>query len=499
MTTPTLQIVAQTLTGHFLNTLVEGILVALVVWVLIRVIGHQNSGTRFAIWFSALASVVALPFFAARSGLHSTPLFAARREMIISGAWALYIFTAWAGIAGVSLFRLAYGLWRVRQIRKSCTELDTASIDPAIAGAIQDSTSQDTTLHRRVKLCVSNEVTVPAAIGIFRPAIVFPAQLLPQLSADEFQVILLHELAHLRRWDDWTNLAQKIVKAIFFLHPAVWWIESRLNIEREMACDDAVIAQTSSPRAYASSLISFAEKLHSARTLTLAQFLVSRMHQMSARVTQILDPKRKPGSNSWKAVVAGSVALLFLTAGAGSYAPRFVAFENPNTASQSVDFSTTAAGPAFAAPRSPTSQTSATQTSATLASATQASATQASATQASLEANLAQSARAIPASFNPRQSFRARPVGNFAGQKPVATHAHALRASLLQSDAAQGNLSQPDAGMNQRPPAPATYLILQTTQYDASGAGIWTLCIWRIEGGDSAGQQLQSAIVLSVI
>src|SRR5208282_4759507 len=105
--------------------------------------------------------------------------------------------------------------------------------------------------------------------------------LLPQLSAEEIRIILLHEFAHLRRWDDWTNLVQKIVKAIFFFHPAVWWIENRLTIEREMACDDAVVAQTSSPRAYASSLISFAEKLHSARTLALAQFLVSRMRQMS--------------------------------------------------------------------------------------------------------------------------------------------------------------------------------------------------------------------------
>ena len=68
-------------------------------------------------------------------------------------------------------------------------------------------------------MCISEDVTVPAAIGFFRPAIVFPAGLLSQLSPDEIKVILLHELAHLRRWDDWTNLGQKIVKAVFFFHP----------------------------------------------------------------------------------------------------------------------------------------------------------------------------------------------------------------------------------------------------------------------------------------
>ena len=74
-------------------------------------------------------------------------------------------------------------------------------------------------------------------------------------------MILLHENAHLRRWDQWTNLAQKIVTALFFFHPAVWWIENRLTLEREMACDDIVLAQTASPRDYASFLISFAEKI----------------------------------------------------------------------------------------------------------------------------------------------------------------------------------------------------------------------------------------------
>jgi beta-lactamase regulating signal transducer with metallopeptidase domain len=70
----------------------------------------------------------------------------------------------------------------------------------------------------------------------------------------------LHELAHLRRYDDWTNLAQKLVKALFFFHPAVWWIEKQVSLEREMACDDAVLAETASPRAYAECLAHLAEK-----------------------------------------------------------------------------------------------------------------------------------------------------------------------------------------------------------------------------------------------
>jgi len=83
---------------------------------------------------------------------------------------------------------------------------------------------------------------------------------LRELSPEELRVVLLHEFAHLRRWDDWTNLLQKLVRTIFFFHPAVWWIERRLSLEREMACDEAVLAETENPQAYAECLVSLQRK-----------------------------------------------------------------------------------------------------------------------------------------------------------------------------------------------------------------------------------------------
>jgi beta-lactamase regulating signal transducer with metallopeptidase domain len=478
MMAPGLQILAQTFTGRLFNTAVESVILTVLVWGVLRVMGRSNSGTRFAIWFAALAAVVALPFIAASSTQHPTSLVAANREIILSPSWAVYIFCAWAVVASLALFRVVYGLWRVRQIRRSCVEIDPARLAPAIAEIIRDFNNhvfnnRKTNSHRQVKLCLSGEVTVPAALGFFRPAIVFPTQLWPQLSPDEIQVILLHELAHLRRRDDWTNLLQKIVKAIFFFHPTVWWIENRLTIEREMACDDTVLAQTASPRAYASSLISFAEKLNSARTLALAQFLVSRMRQMSARIAQILDPKRAPQNNSWKPVTAASLALLAISAGAAAYTPQFVAFKNSNPTQRAADFSIIGASSS-------------------------------SAIQSSLESTLEQRAHAIPATFDPRNpgsprhQFPAQTVSAVVRRKPPARHARALRASL-QLPYVQAKLPRRETALDQGSATHATYVILQTRQYDASGAGVWTLCIWKIEGGDSAAQEFQSAIVLSVI
>src|SRR6202034_273176 len=146
------------------------------------------------------------------------------------------------------LARVVVGVWQVRQIRRSCAEIPAANIHPALRELIVDA-------KRPVRLLTSEKARVPAALGFRNPAIVLPAWALRDLNADELRPILIHEMAHLRRHDDWTNLLQKAVRAVLFFHPAVWWIDARLSLEREMACDDAVLAATGHPRAYAGCLI----------------------------------------------------------------------------------------------------------------------------------------------------------------------------------------------------------------------------------------------------
>jgi Zn-dependent protease with chaperone function len=451
MTAPDLQTLAQIFTGRLLNTAIVGLVLAGMVWMLLRFIGRQNSGTRFVIWFSALLAIVALPFF---SGLRllaapsrDFPAAIPHGTITLSSSWAFYLFSAWGVGASLLLLRLSVGLCRVRQLRRHCSPVDLTTLDPAIAGILQDFGSR-----RSVTLCDSRDVAVPTAIGFFQSAIVFPAWLLSQLSAAEIKVILLHELAHLRRFDDWTNLAQKIVKAVFFFHPAVWWIENRLTLEREMACDDMVLAQTASPRAYASSLISFAEKLQTARGLALAQALVSRMRHMTLRVAQILDAKRPNRTALWTPVLGLSAGMFALVFVAAPYAPQFVAFQPQPRQGQPEAVQATNGGVQPAATHAAMSRTGI--------------------------ANVGLQPRMIPASFNPRAAAPvARRLKTTSPHKP-----RVLRASAVQEI-----------------PAQQTFFILQTTQYDASGSGIWTLCIWRVRAGSLAERQLQSAIVLDSI
>jgi beta-lactamase regulating signal transducer with metallopeptidase domain len=372
----------------------------------------------------------------------------------LSSSWAFNLFAAWGVGAGLLLLRLTVGLWRVSQIRRKSSAVDLASLDPAIAGMLRDFESR-----RQVKLCVSTEVAVPAAIGFFRPAIVFPAWLLPQISAEEIKVIMLHELAHFRRWDDWTNLAQKVVKALFFFHPAVWWIESRLTLEREMACDDMVLAQTESPRAYASSLISFAEKLQNARGLALAQALVSRMHEMSMRVTQILDAKRSSRTGIWKPVLGLSAGLLALVLGAAPYAPRFIAFQTQPSQSETRQIHATRQATNAEAPPV----------------AADAAWSRPVATRVARRSRLTPQPRAILAVFNSRASL-----------VPVRLVASPSWPAIMRAKATQREL-----------PIQETFVILQTAQYDDSGSGIWTLCIWRVGGGVLPERQLESTVIMS--
>jgi beta-lactamase regulating signal transducer with metallopeptidase domain len=325
-----LHTIAQISAERMLNCLAQGILIALFAWIVLRVAGRRNSGTRFAVWFCALVAIAASPFLQiSLTGSSTSTAHSAAFTMPLD--WALYLFAAWAAFAMVGLARVGAGLWHLLKIRRSCSAVDVGSLDPVLQSTLADFRSV-----RRVEICASDELRVPTAIGFVKPAVVFPAWALRELSADELNTILLHELAHLRRWDDWTNLAQKILRALFFFHPAVWWVERRLSLEREMACDDMVLAQTSNPRAYAQCLVSLAEKnLLLRRGMALAQAAVGRMRQTTQRVLQILDSRRPGGVRVWKPApwVVGAFSIVCLVS--SSHAPKLVAFGDASHASES--------------------------------------------------------------------------------------------------------------------------------------------------------------------
>ncbi|HXM64355.1 MAG TPA: M56 family metallopeptidase [Terriglobales bacterium] len=310
--------------ASLLNCMLEGVGIALFAWVLLRLVGRRNSSTRFAVWFFALLAIAALPVLGvAASSARLTSAGSAGSAITVPSSWALDIFFVWGAIAGVSLLRVGVGLWQLRKLRRSCSVINVATLDPMLRATLQAFQSV-----RSVGLCQSDHLRVPTAIGFLKPVVVIPTWALHELSTAELNSILIHELAHLRRHDDWTNLAQQILKALLFFHPAVWWIQSQLALEREMACDDAVLAETTNPRGYAQCLISVAEKSFMRRGLALAQAAVNRMRQTSLRVSRILDANRSSATHVWKPALYSVAAFFVVCLVAIPHAPELVAFED---------------------------------------------------------------------------------------------------------------------------------------------------------------------------
>ena len=130
--------------------------------------------------------------------------------------------------------------------------------------------------YPKVEVATSPSIGSPMALGILRPIIVFPADLVEKLSADKLALVLMHELAHVRRWDNLTRLLHRLVSAVLFFHPAVWLCGRMLRREAEQACDDLVVCTTGRSEAYARGLAHVAERA------THLNPLISRIPTMNA-------------------------------------------------------------------------------------------------------------------------------------------------------------------------------------------------------------------------
>jgi bla regulator protein blaR1 len=106
-----------------------------------------------------------------------------------------------------------------------------------------------------IKLLESSLIIVPCVIGYFKPVILLPIGLLNQLSEKEVEAIIVHELAHIIRKDWMLNIFQSMVEAIFYFHPAIWWISEKIREEREHCCDDYVLKNTTNQLIYAKALL----------------------------------------------------------------------------------------------------------------------------------------------------------------------------------------------------------------------------------------------------
>ena len=165
---------------------------------------------------------------------------------------------------------------------------------------------------RRARLGVSQEVGVACVLGLGRPVIVLPPVLLEGLTDAELDQIVVHEHAHVQRWDDWSNLAYAAIAAVCGWHPAVWWIGRRLSLERETACDDCVVTRAGAARGYARCLAKVALMMARPPIPALVSGAAGARSQLSRRVARLMDPRRNRNLK-WSIVVMGVAAGLLAT------------------------------------------------------------------------------------------------------------------------------------------------------------------------------------------
>jgi beta-lactamase regulating signal transducer with metallopeptidase domain/Leucine-rich repeat (LRR) protein len=184
----------------------------------------------------------------------------------ITGMWCI-------GFAFM-LIRLAVGWCRIRRI---CSK---AILVP------QHEYSQYTE-GRKPKILLTTQLSGPVCFGILRPVILLPRQIADNHSGKDLEMVLAHEFAHIKRFDCWTNLFQRILEAVFFFHPLVWLASRKLTQQREQICDNYVLANGTSSEDYTMLLSRIGEQ-----TFRRASFQTVALYegQLLSRVRSLLDP-----------------------------------------------------------------------------------------------------------------------------------------------------------------------------------------------------------------
>ena len=340
---------ATAVSATVINALWQDALLVVCVWLLLRAWPKINAATRYVVWSATLVAAFVIPvattlsFFTvaqpatktqtasvaaprlsapapakpvhAPSAMPAAPPAAVskmpeRLRVTLPVPVAVGIFALWLVLALYSLTRLAIGLLRLEQLKRDALPLPVEYRDSMLQWLRANKGGRD------VRLCVSDETDVPVAVGLFDAMILIPHSLLERLSEPEVDQICLHELAHLRRADDWTNGFQRVINALLGWNPAALFIGQQLDLEREVACDDWVLSYVGTVRPYALCLTKMAETAAWPRNPIPAPGVFATRKHISLRIERLLGAGRNiatnlaPGPAGAALAMVGAIALV---------------------------------------------------------------------------------------------------------------------------------------------------------------------------------------------
>jgi hypothetical protein len=306
--------VSRVVANSFVAGLWQGIVLAAGVGLCLRLVPRTTAAVRFAIWTAVFAVLAVLPLLHAYT-LRTGGGIPGRGAVVqLDVRWSFAIAGLWLMVSLVRAVKLVMSAGRLRGIWKRAVPVEGCDEVLVAAG------------FRGVELCTSRDVDRPSVIGFFSPRILIPEELFVRLTTAEFGQIVLHEVGHLRRADDWINLLQKLSLVLVPLNPVLMWIERRLCLERELACDDDVLRLTKAPKAYATCLTNLAEQRLGRRAAALSLGAWERKSELARRVHSILLGDKRMGTAQARVVM--SVLVLGLLGGSAELArcPQLVSF-----------------------------------------------------------------------------------------------------------------------------------------------------------------------------
>ncbi len=285
---------------------------------------RSSAAARHLMWHIALAGLLAIPVLSLL--LPSVPLGGASEVTVTHGAASARLGPApspppasprpqavpvtlaalWLGGTLLLLARLAWGLWRIRQMVRDSREIrDRAWL------ALRDDAAGALGLTADVPLREAPRAAAPMAWGLGRPVILLP----PEAHAwgeEKRRAVLLHELAHIERNDCGSHLVAQISCAVYWPHPLAWVALRRLAAERERACDDRVLGAGTRASEYAAHLLDVARSMKARRDWALAALAMARHSQIRDRLTAILDGRMARAAPTQTSAVFAATALLSL-------------------------------------------------------------------------------------------------------------------------------------------------------------------------------------------
>ena len=270
--------------GRAVRLVVAGTAIALAVALALRLDPRTSAATRHLVWWVTLACVGACRSHRARSGggperPAASPVCHDRRhrlpddrlERAAPPDWVdcARRLGAWLGIVTLASVRIVAACSTCVASRGRRSRCPPIAKPRSGCGPLTARRARDASCACRA------DVTMPCALGLGPATILVPRAMLARLDDEDLDKVVMHERAHLVRYDDWTRLLQAVVTAVVRPAPAVPWIGRQLDVERETACDDLVVQATGDARAYASCLAEVASAAAAADRLRATPTLAS--------------------------------------------------------------------------------------------------------------------------------------------------------------------------------------------------------------------------------